>query len=178
VIIFVLYFFLSSQIVPQFGLEQKIAALSPGTRATLSFLFGDPRMIENFVSGLLCLALFEAAYIAEIVRAGIESIPKGQWEAAASMGLSRRQTLRKVVLPQAVARTVPPLCNQFVSLVKDSSIVSLVSIQELTFMATDVAVSTTRIYEVWMTVAAVYFAVCLLLSLAFARLERVYAARR
>ncbi len=178
VIIFVLYFFLSSQIVPQLGLEQRISGLDPGTRAILTFLFGDPKLIENFAAGLLCLALFEAAYIAEIVRAGIESIPKGQWEAAASMGLSRGATLRKVILPQAISRTIPPLCNQFVSLVKDSSIVSLVSIQELTFMATDVAVSTTRIYEVWMTIAAVYFAVCFLLSLLFARLERRHAARR
>ena len=178
VIIFVLYFFLSSQIVPQLGLEARIAALSPEMRATLGFLFGDPRLVENFVAGLLCLALFEAAYIAEIVRAGIESIPRGQWEAAASMGLGRRHVLAKVILPQAIARTIPPMCNQFVSLVKDSSIVSLVSIQELTFMATDVAVSTTRIYEVWITVAVVYFVVCFALSLAFGRLERSYAARR
>jgi len=178
VIIFVLYFFLSSQIVPQLGLEARIAALGPEARGVLSLLFGDPRLIENFASGLLCLALFEAAYIAEIVRAGIESIPKGQWEAAASLGLNRRRVLSKVVLPQAVMRTLPPMCNQFVSLVKDSSIVSLVSIQELTFMATDIAVSTTRIYEVWLTVAAVYFAVCFLLSLAFARLERRFALRR
>lgn len=178
VIIFVLYFFLSSQIVPQLQLEQRIMGLSPETRAVLGFLFGDPRLVENFVSGLLCLALFEAAYIAEIVRAGIESIPRGQWEAASSLGLKRGRVLTKVILPQAIARTVPPMCNQFVSLVKDSSIVSLVSIQELTFMATDIAVSTTRIYEVWLTVAAVYFAVCFSLSLIFGRIERRYAQRR
>jgi polar amino acid transport system permease protein len=65
-----------------------------------------------------------------------------------------------------------------VSLVKDSSIVSLVSIQELTFMATDIGVSTTRVYEVWLTVAAVYFVVCFSLSLLFSRLERGYAQRR
>lgn len=178
VIIFVLYFFLSSQLVPQLQLEQRIAATSPEARAVLGFLFGDPRLIENFVAGLLCLALFEAAYIAEIVRAGIEAIPKGQWEAAASLGLSRRRTLTTVILPQAIARTVPPMCNQFVSLVKDSSIVSLVSIQELTFMATDIAVSTTRIYETWLTVAVVYFAVCFALSLLFARVERRFERRR
>jgi polar amino acid transport system permease protein len=178
VIIFILYFFLSSQLVPQLGLEQRIAAASPETRAVLAFVLGDPRLVENFVSGLLCLALFEAAYIAEIVRAGVESIGKGQWEAAQSLGLDRRTTLRKVILPQAFARMVPPLCNQMVSLVKDSSIVSLVSIQELTFMATDIGVSTTRVYEVWLTVAAVYFTVCFSLSLFFARLERAYARRR
>lgn len=178
VIIFVLYFFLSSQLVPQLQLEQRIVATAPETRAVLSFLFGDPRLIENFVAGLLCLALFEAAYIAEIVRAGIEAIPRGQWEAASSLGLGRRRTLTKVILPQAIARTVPPLCNQFVSLVKDSSIVSLVSIQELTFMATDIAVSTTRIYETWIVVAVVYFVVCFSLSLVFGRLERHFAQRR
>lgn len=178
VIIFVLYFFLSSQIVPQLQLEQRIMGLSPETRGVLALLFGDPRLIENFVAGLLCLALFEAAYIAEIVRAGIEAVPRGQWEAAASLGLKRRRVLSKVILPQAIARTVPPLCNQFVSLVKDSSIVSLVSIQELTFMATDIAVSTTRIYEVWLTVALVYFLVCFGLSLIFARIERRYEQRR
>lgn len=178
VIIFVIYFFVTSQIVPLIGLEAWVNTLSPGTRAVVTFLFGDPRLIENFFAGLLCLALFEAAYIAEIIRAGIESIPKGQWEASSALGLSRRQTLQKVILPQAVARTVPPLCNQFVSLVKDSSIVSLVSIQELTFMATDIAVSTQRVYEVWLTVAAMYFAVCFALALAFARLERRMAKGR
>lgn len=178
VIIFVLYFFLSSQIVPKLGLEAAIASASPGTRAVLGFLFGDPKLVENFASGLLCLALFEAAYVAEIIRAGIESIVRGQWEAAASLGLKRRQILAKVILPQALARTIPPLCNQSVSLVKDSSIVSLVSIQELTFMATDIAVSTTRIYEVWLTIAAVYLAVCGLMSFVFGRIERRYAHRR
>ncbi len=178
VIIFVLYFFLSSQIVPQFGLEQRIAALSPDSIAVLTFLFGDPRLVENFVSGLLCLALFEAAYVAEIVRAGIESIDKGQWESSASLGFGRFRTLTKVILPQALARTIPPLCNQSVSLVKDSSIVSLISIQELTFMATDIGVSTRRIYEVWLTVALVYFLVCFAMSSIFALLERRFAARR
>ncbi len=178
VIIFVLYFFLSSQIVPQFGLEQRIAALSPDSVAVLSFLFGDPRLVENFVSGLLCLALFEAAYVAEIIRAGIESIGKGQWEASASLGLGRFRTLTKIILPQALARTIPPLCNQSVSLVKDSSIVSLISIQELTFMATDIGVSTRRIYEIWLTVALVYFLVCFAMSSVFAHLERRFAARR
>jgi polar amino acid transport system permease protein len=178
VIIFILYFFLSSQIVPRLGLEAAIAGASPATRAVLGVMFGDPKLVENFASGLLCLALFEAAYVAEIVRAGVESIARGQWEAAAALGLRRRHILAKVVLPQAIARTIPPLCNQSVSLVKDSSIVSLVSIQELTFMATDIAVSTTRIYEVWLTVAAVYLVVCGLMSFVFGRVERRYAHRR
>jgi len=139
---------------------------------------GAAGWITPFVAATLGLGLNYAAYEAEIYRASLQAVPRGQWEAAASLGINRRRVLAKVVLAQAVMRTLPPMCNQFVSLVKDSSIVSLVSIQELTFMATDIAVSTTRIYEVWLTVAAVYFAVCFLLSLAFARLERRFALRR
>ena len=82
--------------------------------------------------------------VTEIVRAGVQSIESGQWEAAGSLGLSRLQTLRLVVLPQAIQRVVPPLAGQFISLVKDSSIVSLISIQELTFLGNEVAASTGR----------------------------------
>jgi polar amino acid transport system permease protein len=85
--------------------------------------------------------------------------------------------LAKVILPQALHRMTPPLCNQFISLIKDSSIVSLISVQDMTFMATDIAVSTTRVFETWIAVAAIYFAICFVLSLAFARIERRLAAR-
>lgn len=172
VIVFVFYFFVSSQITPLLGLEEAADRLGPTGQAWVTVLFGDIRLLNAFVSGVLCLALFEAAYIAEIVRGGIQSIDKGQWEAAAAMGLSRWTAMRKVILPQAVARTWPPLANQFISLVKDSSIVSLISIQDLTFMATDVAVSTRRLYETWITTAAIYFALCFSLSLLFGWLER------
>lgn len=172
VIVFVFYFFVSSQLMPLLRLEEGAAALGPTGQAWVAFLFGDLRLLNAFASGVMCLALFEAAYIAEIVRAGIQSIEKGQWEAAAAMGLTRWAAMRKVILPQAVARTWPPLANQFVSLVKDSSIVSLISIQDLTFMASDVAVSTRRIYETWITVAVIYFLVCFALSMLFSWLER------
>jgi len=99
-------------------------------------------------------------------------VPRGQWEAAATVGLSRTATLRDVVLPQAVGRVLPPLAGQFISLVKDSSLVSIISIQELTFIANEVTVSTGRVFEVWLTAAALYFLPCLALSLAFRRWER------
>jgi polar amino acid transport system permease protein len=146
-------------------------------RALLSVGFGEPRLIGNFAAAMLVLALFEGAYVAEILRAGIASVQPGQWDAAAALGLRRGPMLRLVVLPQAVARMVPPLCGQFISLIKDSSIVSLISIQDLTFMANDVAVSTTRVFETWLTASGLYFALCMGLSLLFGRWERRLAAR-
>jgi polar amino acid transport system permease protein len=172
VFIFIFYFFISSQIMPLLGLDSLVRDAGPGTLAVVELLFGDPKLLPQFVSGLVCLAMFEAAYVAEIVRAGIQSIGKGQWEAAESLGLSRFDQMRDVVLPQAIQRTLPPLASQFISLIKDSSIVSLISIQELTFMASQVVVSTQRVFEVWITVAAMYFGLCFVFSWLFARLER------
>ena len=85
--------------------------------------------------------------------------------------------MRHVILPQAVQRVVPPLAGQFITLVKNSSIVSLISIQELTFLAVETAVSTMRMFEVWITVAALYFGVCFCCALLFNRLERRMAVR-
>lgn len=172
VLVFVGYFFISSQVMPLLGIDAAVRGASPEVLALLSFGFGDPRLLKNFLSAVLVLALFEGAYIAEILRAGIQSIPRGQWDAAAALGMRRWVGLRTVVLPQALARMVPPFCGQFVSLIKDSSIVSLISIQDLTFMANDIAVSTGRVFETWLTASGFYLVLCLALSLAFRRLER------
>jgi len=172
VFIFIFYFFISNQITPLLGLDRIGHDLSPQAATALRILVADPRLLENFVSGLICLALFEGAYVTEIVRAGIQSIERGQWEAARSLGLGFWQTLRKVVLPQAIRRVAPPLAGQFITLIKSSSIVSLISIQELTFTATEIAVTTERVFETWIVVGAMYFVVCYLCSLAFGRLER------
>jgi polar amino acid transport system permease protein len=116
--------------------------------------------------------LFEGAYVTEIVRAGIEAVPRGQWEAARALGMDSGQVMAEIVLPQAVRTMIPPLAGQFISLVKDSSLISLVSIQELTFTGTELAVSSGRVFEVWLTVAALYFLLCFGLSRLFRRLER------
>ena len=85
-----------------------------------------------------------AAYIAEIVRAGIQSIPKGQIEAGRTIGLSSLKIMRYVVLPQAIQKVIPPLAGQFITLIKDSSLVALISIQELSFLAMEIAISEQR----------------------------------
>ena len=172
VLIFVGYFFISSQVMPLLGIDGFVRGAGPTTFAAIGWAFGDPRLLKNILAALIVLALFEGAYVAEILRAGIVSIDRGQWDAAAALGMTRWRSLRLVVLPQAVGRMVPPLCGQFISLIKDSAIVSLISVQDLTFMANDVAVSTTRVFETWMTAALLYFMLCFLLSVAFRRWER------
>ena len=178
VFIFIFYFFISSQIMPLLGVEEFVRNASPETLAWLEVLFGPPKLISNVISGIICLAMFEGAYVTEIVRAGIQSIPKTQTEAGFSIGLSRLQLMRYVILPQAVQRVVPPLAGQFITLVKDSSIVSLISIQELTFLAVETAVSTNRMFEVWITVAGLYFCVCWSCALLFDWMERRMAVER
>jgi polar amino acid transport system permease protein len=172
VFVFVFYFFITSQITPLLGIDAFVRGASTQTLATIDLLFGPPRFLPAVISAILCLALFEGAYVTEIIRAGVTSIEKGQWEAAAAMGLSRLRTLRLVILPQAIQRVTPPLANQFISLVKDSSIVSLISVQELTFLGSEVAASTSRVFEVWIVVAAMYFLLCWGLSIGFGRFER------
>lgn len=172
VFFFIFYFFISSQMMPALGISDFAREMSPTSEKWIGFLFGQPELLENIISGIVCLAFFEAAYIAEIVRAGIEAVPKNQYEAGLSVGLSRFQLLKSVVLPQAYQKVLPPLANQFITLIKDSSIVSLISIQELTFIGQEVAVSTSKFFETWIFVAVLYFVICYSLALLFGFLER------
>lgn len=172
VFIFVFYFFVSSQIMPLLGIDRWARSFAGEEGHLFRLVFGEPKLLENLVSGIICLALFEAAYITEIVRAGIQAIPRGQIEAGKSLGLSRFDVFRDVVLPQALQKVTPPLANQFIMLIKNSAIVALISVQELTFLGTEIAVSTRKPFETWITVAAMYFLLCYSLAWLFGRLER------
>jgi polar amino acid transport system permease protein len=172
VFIFIFYFFISSQILPILNLDSLANVTSPFWRDVLWIAVGDPANISTVISGLLSVALFEGAYVTEIVRAGIQSLPKGQWEASQALGLSRLNTLRLVILPQAFRRIIPPLTGQFISLIKDSAIVSLISVPELSFAGTQITASTRGLFEVWLTIAAIYFVLCFGCSLGFDVLNR------
>lgn len=176
--LFLFYFFISSQILPLLGIEEFLDGLSPDATRVVEWLFGPQDLVVNFFSGVISLSMMMAAYIAEIVRAGIQSIPRGQYEAGFSVGLGHMQTLRYVVLPQAIARVLPPLAGQFITLIKDSSLVALISIQELSFLAMEIAISEQRFFEVWIFTGIMYFVVCYSLALFFNRLEKRMAARR
>ena len=171
VIILIFYFFVGDQILPSLGVETFIRNAGENTQRLLSVLFAPPPLFTAFLSALITLSIFEGAYIAEIVRAGIQSIEKGQWEAADALGFSRWEQLRHIILPQAVQRILPPLAGQFISTIKDSAIVSVISIQELTFQAMELMSSTYFTFEIWITITVMYLVLTLTCSLAVNRLE-------
>jgi len=172
VLIFIFYYFVSDQIIPALDVDDFIRSRSESIQGLLAFLFAPPHLFGAFVSALITLAIFEGAYIAEIIRAGIQSIERGQWEAAYSLGLSRWQQLRHIILPQAMPRILPPLAGQFISTIKDSSIVSVISIQELTFQGMELMSATYLTFEIWITITVMYVVLTFPCSLAVGRLER------
>jgi polar amino acid transport system permease protein len=176
VLIFIFYFFLGDQIMSLLGVSRFIESCSESTCSVLAFLFAPPSLFSPFMAALITLALFEGAYIAEIIRAGIQSIERGQWEASYALGLSRRQLMRYIILPQAMPRILPPLAGQFISTIKDSAIVSVISIQELTFQGMELMSATYLTFEVWITVTGLYLMLTLSLSLVVERLE-IYMRR-
>lgn len=142
----------------------------------LYFVFGPVLGLERFSTAVLALALFQGAYTAEIFRAGLNSIAKGQFEAAQSLGLSRTFTFWDIVLPQVIQRTLPPLTNEVISLIKNSSIVSVMAIFDLTTEARNIVSETAMPFEIWFSVALIYLALTLSLSAIAAWLERKLGA--
>jgi len=173
VVIFIFFFFLSEQLITALAIEDWARAIArQEDKQAWEFFFGDMRRFPSLISGVIVLALFESAFVGEIVRAGIQSIDKGQHEAAQSIGMSKSDQLRFIILPQALKKVIPPMANQFISLIKDSSIISLISVQELTFKTVELVASTRAIFEAWITTAFFYFIICFGLSLLFRRLEK------
>jgi polar amino acid transport system permease protein len=141
------------------------------------FFIGTVFNLERMTAGVMALSVFTGAYIAEIVRAGIQSIHKGQMEAARSLGMSYPKAMVLVVLPQAFRRTLPPMAGQFISLIKDSSLVSVISITDLTKAGREVVASTFSPFEVWFTVAALYLVLTSALSYLVQLLEKRMASQ-
>jgi ectoine/hydroxyectoine ABC transporter permease protein EhuD len=114
-------------------------------------------VLSPFVSGVLGLTLNYTAYMAEVFRSGIQAIPKGQWEAGASVGMSRGLMLRRIILPQAIRIIIPSIGNFFVSIFKDSALVSVITMRDLMFSGQLLASATYKHFEIFTMVAAIYF---------------------
>ena len=163
VFLFILHFFFTIQVLPILA----------------EFTFMDWADLNNpsvlsFISAVLALGLYEAPYVAEILRGGVIAVPQGQWQAAASLGLPWHLCLLKVIMPQAFRHCLPALTSQLISLIKDSSILSAISIQELSFQGSERMASTYKVNEIWLTVALLYLAVNLLVSVAGRSFERSF----
>ena len=136
------------------------------------FFLGTVLDISRIVAGISALAIFAGASVAEIIRAGLQSIPKGQMEAARSLGMNVPQAMIHIILPQAFKRTLPPLAGQFISLIKDSSLVSVIAITDLTKSGREVITSTFATFEIWFVVAFLYLMLTSVLSQVIAWVER------
>ncbi len=172
VLVFIFYFFVSDQIMPLLGVEDFVRSRSPAVQGVLAFFFATPNLFSAFLSGVFTIAVFQGAYITEVVRAGIQSIERGQLEASYALGLSWWQQMRWIVLPQATRRVLPPLANEFINTIKYSAIVSVISIQELTFQGIQIMAATYVTIEIWLTITVMYLVICLILSLGVQRLEK------
>ena len=127
---------------------------------------------DRLVAGILILSLFGGAYLAELIRAGIESIPASQLESARAIGFTSWQTYRIVIVPQALRQILPPLTGQFASLIKDSSLLSIIAIGEFTLAAQQVNSATYRTLESYLPLALGYLALTLPISLLSKFLEQ------
>jgi cystine transport system permease protein len=164
------------------------AFLSSIARFYVSVIRGTPLLVQLFVifyglpslgilidpwpAAIIAFSLNVGGYAAEIVRAAILSVPKGQWEAGHTVGYSHTQTLTRVVLPQAARVSVPPLSNTFISLVKDSSLASLILVTEMFRRAQEIAAFTFEFMAVYLEAALIYWVICLALSSGQSVIER------
>ncbi len=162
--------------------------LSGAGRFYVSVIRGTPLLVQLFVifyglpsigirldpwpSAIIAFSLNVGGYAAEIIRAAILSVPKGQWEAGHTIGMSRPQTLLRVILPQAARVSVPPLSNTFISLVKDTSLASLILVTELFRNAQQIAAFSQEFMVLYLQAALVYWVICLVLSTGQSVLEK------
>ena len=138
------------------------------------FVLGKLMKLSSFWAAVLGLAIFSGAFVAEIIRAGIQSVPRGQMEAARSSGMSYYQAMRLIILPQALRKVLPPLASQFIILIKDSSLASVVSVVDLSLVGHNLVATTFRVIEVWTFIALVYFVITFTLSQIIRYFERKY----
>jgi glutamine transport system permease protein len=138
--------------------------------------FGLPRLLgyhpNTFFDAILALTLNSGAYIAEIFRGGIQSIERGQMEASRSLGMSYAQAMRYVILPQAVRRIIPPMVNEFIAMLKDSSLLAIISVNELMFRSIQISGRTFRPFEVYLFAALLYLVMTMTFSYVGSRVER------
>ncbi|WP_375749637.1 amino acid ABC transporter permease [Vibrio sp. HN007] len=140
------------------------------------FFLGTVFDLDRYTAGITALSIFTGAYIAEIIRSGIQSIPPGQMEAARSLGMTYPKAMIYVILPQAFKRTLPPMAGQLINLIKDSSLVSVISITDLTKAGREVVAGSFASFEVWFVVAALYLVLTSTLSFGVQKIEKRLAS--
>lgn len=141
------------------------------------YVLGPVFAWDRYTASVLCLAVFHSVLISEIFRSGINAVAKGQWEGATSIGMTKGQAYRYIILPQSVKFMLPPMTGEVVHLVKSSAIVSVIAVAELTTIGRNLISDTYMSFEIWFTIAAVYMVVTLILSIGVSHVEKKYAVQ-
>lgn len=175
VILFCVYFF-AGNILPLNHLQDFIRDLPHFWQEFITIIFARPGQIDRMIAAILALSLYQGAYVAEIIRSGVESVPSNQWDAAAALGFSRWQTVWLIILPQATKIILPPLTGQAITTFKDSALASLISLPDLTFQSLEIMAVSNMTFEIWMTCAFLYFIIGIICSWAGKKLEKHYSS--
>ena len=170
--------------------QSKIIALRMLARGYVEFIRGTPILVQILIFyyvianaigldnrifvGICIMSIFSSAYIAEIIRSGIESVSQSQWETAISLGFTKIQIYRLIILPQVVKRILPPLTGQFAALIKDSSLLSVIAIKEVTMAAREINAATFSTLESYLPLALAYLLLTIPISMMTRRLEKSY----
>jgi len=167
-----------SRVAPIYATATLYVSLVRGTPLIVQVFFVFSALPEfgvvlpAFIAGCLALSFNYGAYMTEIFRAGIQAVPRGQIEAAASLGMTERQTMRRIVLPQAIRIVIPAIGNEFIAMIKDSALVSFVALQELFWRARTVGSSHFQSFSTLVLAALVYWGLTIVFSLVQERLEK------
>ena len=138
------------------------------------YVLGPVFKYDRYTASILCLAVYHSALISEILRAGINAVAQGQWEAAKSIGMSKAQMYRYIILPQSIRFMLPPMTGEVVHMVKSSAIVSVIAVAELTTLGQNIISDTYMAFEIWFTIAVIYMVVIMILSIGASQVERRY----
>lgn len=141
------------------------------------YVLGPIFNLDRYPASILCLGVYHGSLISEIFRAGINAVAIGQWEGAKSIGMTKMQAYRYIIVPQSIRFMLPPLTGEAVNMIKSSAIVSVIAVAELTTIGRNIISDTYMSFEIWFTIAVVYMVVTLILSVGVSYVEKRYAVR-
>lgn len=173
IILFALYF-AAGNILPMAAIEDVIRQWPETARQAVAMLVAPPGQLDRMLAAILALGCYQAAYVAEITRAGIESVPQGQRDAAMALGFGGKATLFYVIMPQAAALMLPPLTGQCISIFKESALAALISLPDLTFQSLEIMATSSMTLEIWIAAATLYLLIGMICALIGRWLERRY----
>lgn len=173
IILFCVYFF-AGNLLPIGILDDTLRHSAPWLKEVFGDFFAQPGQLDRMIAAVLALGCYQGAYVAEIIRGGIESVPKQQWDAALALGFSRIQALRLVIIPQAGRLMLPPLTSQCITTFKDTALASLISLPDLTFQSLEIMAVSNMTFEIWITTAIIYLIIGAFCAILGWFLERKY----